>query len=181
MSKAELVKFEDVNKKPAPKKTAPKPEAVDKGKSMFKKKGLKPADKVQAPAEDLVAKVYAYRDWLIMELLKFKSVPGKYTLSDKPGVLGQVIHGTKQVGVSKEALALLARVGRSRDDIGEIDCFKSSNGNLNFSWLGGGRKLVQVTPGSDLGSSSYVAPTESDVTVIPNDVPKEAQAAIDAR
>ncbi len=131
----------------------------------------------------VVVKVTAYKSFIAIELLATKSIKGKtgMTLSiDNPQCIGQVIHGLKdQLGVSKEALALLAKVGKSRDSIGDVDCFKSDDGNLNFCWIGGTHKLVNVTPGNDLGSSTYVAPTEKDVTVIPNDFPNEAKSLVD--
>ena len=129
----------------------------------------------------VAVKVTAYKTFLAIELLATKSISEKLTLSiDNPGCIGQVIHGLKdQLGVSKEALKLLAQIGKSRDSIGDVDCFKSDDGNLNFCWLGGTHKLINVTPGNALGSSTYVAPTEKDVTVIPNEFPAEAKAVVD--
>ena len=131
----------------------------------------------------LAAKITAYQNFLAIELIAEKSIKKKLTLScDNEGCIGQVIHGLKnQLGASKEALELLAKVGKSRDCIGEIDCFKSDDGNLNFGWIGGNKKLVCVEKGNDLGSSTYVAPTANDVTVIPNDFPAGAKQMIESK
>lgn len=125
----------------------------------------------------LAAKITAHKTFLAIELIAEKSIKGKLTLSfDNPGCIGQIIHGLKdQLGVSKEALELLAKIGKSHDDLGEVDCFKSGDGNLNFGWMGGGKKLVNVEDGNDLGSSTYTVLTAKDVTVIPNDFPAEAK------
>jgi len=128
----------------------------------------------------IVANITAHKTFIAIELLATASVPGKSTLSvDHPGCIGQIIHGLKdQLAVSKEALKLLSKVGRSHDDIGEVDCFKSNDGNLNFGWLGGGKQLINITDGNKLGSSSYIAPQEKDVTLIPNEFPEEAKKHI---
>jgi len=130
-----------------------------------------------------VVKITAHKDYIAIELFATKSVNKKLTLSfDHPGCFGQLVHGLQdQLGVSKEALALLARVGKSRDSIGDIDCFKSGDGDLSFGWIGGGCKLVKIDAGNQLGSSTYIAPTAKDVIVIPNDFPAGAKAIIDKK
>lgn len=122
------------------------------------------------------------RSFIAINLLKEKSEPGKSTLAhDHIGYIGNVLHGLKQLGVSKEALVLLSKVGKSQDDIGELDCFKTNDGKLHFAWLGSifGKKIIEIAEGNDLGSSTYTAPTEADVTIIPNDFPQEAKEVVE--
>jgi len=124
----------------------------------------------------LHAKIVAYKDYLVFELLATKSIKDEVVTSiDNPNVIGQVIMGTKEsLGVSKEAIELIGHVKRCRDDIGDIDWFKSKDGKENFAWLGGPRSIksaanIETPTTTKIGS--YVE--------IPNEIPMMARTAID--
>lgn len=71
----------------------------------------------------------------------------------KPGQLGFVLDASS-VDVHPDALELLKKVPSSHDDIGDVDIFKTNDGRVVFSFLGG--PLAVLCPGDGCsGSNSY--------------------------
>ncbi len=120
------------------------------------------------------ARVTAYRGKLVLELLAKASSEDVATSLDRPGNIGQVImHTDRNLGVSEEAIALMKKVRSGRDSIGDIDWFKSNQGDV-FGWIGGPCALVDAATceaARGFAVRSYVS--------IANDVPEGARAAID--
>lgn len=81
------------------------------------------------------------------------------------------------LGISVEAMEELRKVGRSRDDIGDISIWRANDGRWCAGWLGPRWKILR--PGSESDRQGL----ELDVphAVIPNDVPPDAAQAIDGR
>jgi hypothetical protein len=122
------------------------------------------------------AKVTAYKGILVIEAQEPEK-PDPDWVPIGPGKIGCVLCNTKKnLGVSEEALALLALVKRSRDAIGDVDWWAADDGTKVFGWLGGFCRILRPTEIE--GSRDYTVFRE-DCIVIPNDVPEEARKAID--
>ena len=80
----------------------------------------------------------------------------------------------KNLGISKEALAIMKGYMISMDDLGEVNSFISDDGVHRFSWLGGTKRLVG--PKAELSSRGFV---DIDHIEIPNEAPAEAVEVID--
>lgn len=92
------------------------------------------------------ARVFAYKGYLVLELLVTKSDDEVTSTIDHPGTFGQVIANTKaNLGVSQEAIDLMATVKRGRDSIGDIDWFKLAAGGHAFGWIGGPKAIKQAS------------------------------------
>lgn len=121
------------------------------------------------------AKITAHRGILVFDLLATESSDEVATSLDRPGNMGQVIMNTaKNLGVSAEALQLLRSLKRGHDSLGDIDWFKTRDGQHAFSWLGAPHalkdpKTAETSRQYHIGG--YVA--------IANEVPEGAKAAID--
>lgn len=93
------------------------------------------------------------------------------------GHVGSVVLDTSaNLGVSEEALELLKQVECSNDDVGDVDWWFCIDGSYAFSWLGPLYGVIDPTKAE--GSSQYNAHSKQHIT-IPNDVPEDAQRAID--
>lgn len=90
--------------------------------------------------------------------------------------IGCVIANTKKhLQVSEEALELLGKIKRCRDDIGDVDWFESGDMKV-FAWLGPTTRLVN--PAEAEGSRTYKV-YRDDCTIVPNNSPQEAIDAIE--
>ena len=126
----------------------------------------------------LKAKVTAYSGVLVIECLETVSSEDCTLSTDNPTCIGQVIHNTKKnLGISKEAVEVLRKFNRCRDDIGDIDFFESDDKQWNFAWIGGLKKIAD--PKDAVGSRTYSVPGPDQYVSIPNDVPQEAKDCID--
>lgn len=83
----------------------------------------------------------------------------------------------RMLGVSEEALALMARIQINRDAIGDLSWFKAADGRHSFSWLGSLCRLVHV-PTCEAARDFSIH--RDACTLVPNDVPAEAIAIITA-
>lgn len=93
------------------------------------------------------------------------------------GQLGFVMDAAT-VQFSEEALALLEKVRRSGDDIGDVDVFKTNDNKTIFCWLGG--PLRMIDPLQCEGSRTYDAKLlRSAGKIVPNDPPKDFTDAVD--
>ena len=113
-------------------------------------------------------KVYAYRGIIGVE--SDPKAEGLLNDPTKPGQLGYVVDA-KFVDVSKQALALLKTIPKSRDDIGDMDVYAADSGMVVFCWLGGSR--VMLNPASGISGSSTYDPsllkaTTTKVKIDPN-------------
>lgn len=81
--------------------------------------------------------VFAYKGILGIETKDFDP-KSDILLNDptQPGQLGFVVDASK-IHVSQEAKDLMLTIPKSGDDIGDVDCFETSNGMTVFAWLGG--------------------------------------------
>lgn len=133
-------------------------------------------NKVATSNQNFKVKITAYKDRLIIEAIDPENPHDRWT-PNGPGKIGSVIGDTKtNLGISNQAYALLKRIRRSRDDIGDIDWFACDDGTYAFAWLGSFKKIVD--PKEAEGSRTYVAP-EGQYVKIKNIVPKEAKKVID--
>lgn len=125
----------------------------------------------------LVAHVTHHKGFLVIDLKATKSDPKTCHLSlDNDGVIGQVIFDTKvNLGISREAFEAMKLIRPGRDGLGDIDWFKSTKQGHCFSWIGGPKALKQLV---DLETSRDW--TIGEYVLIPNDVPDEAKAAVEA-
>lgn len=95
-----------------------------------------------------------------------------------PGKIGCVLaHSERHLGISEEALRWLREVPASRDDIGDVMWFATTNGGHAFGWLGAPRALKRRGADGQKGFRVF----DGAFVVIPNDVPEAAVAVIDAK
>jgi len=80
----------------------------------------------------------------------------------------------KNLGISKEALAVMKGYMISMDDLGEVHAFISDDGVHRFSWLGGTKRLVG--PKAELSAKGF---TDISHIEIPNEPPQEAITVIE--
>lgn len=124
----------------------------------------------------MYATVTEYKGKIVLQLLATASNEDVTTTLDNAGVFGQVIcNSEKNVGISEEAIKLLETIKPGRDAIGDVDWFKSNERGDVFAWIGGPYAIVDPTTAE--GARGYAVRT---YTKVPNDVPEEAKAAIDA-
>lgn len=83
----------------------------------------------------------------------------------------------RMLGVSKEALGLMARIRVGRHAIGDLSWFRANDGRRCFSWLGALYRLVHVPT---CEAARHFSIHRDACTIIPNDVPAEAKAVIRA-
>jgi hypothetical protein len=103
---------------------------------------------------------------------------GWYPTGD--GRLGCVVTDTKkQLGVSEEAFALMKDIKRNHDAVGDISWWECDDGTYAFAWWGSIHRVLN--PDSAEGDRDFrVTPSlRSACTIIPNEVPEAAKAAID--
>lgn len=126
--------------------------------------------------ETVKVRLTVYRDVLVIETVSPEETnyPGWVPIG--PGTIGCVITNTKvSLGASEEALTWLQGVGKSRDDIGDLDWFPCGDGTKAFGWIGG---VYSMKGRACEGSRSYeVFP--DDCVRIANDPPIEATRVVD--
>jgi hypothetical protein len=94
--------------------------------------------------------------------------------------IGCVLLDTKrQLGVSEEALSLMRRIPRNRDSFGDISWWACDDGTHAFSWLGAIHKVLDPLNIEASRDFHITDRSRSLCTIIPNEVPEIAQAAID--
>lgn len=122
------------------------------------------------------AHITAYKGRLIFELKTKHAIKNEVlTTLDKSSVIGQIIINTKKnLGISKEALALLKKIGKTKEHIGEIDWSKNHTGQDTFIWSGRAQDIKR--PEDMLASKTYKIMAH---TIIENMVPQGAMQAID--
>ena len=96
-------------------------------------------------------KVYAHRGYVGIH--SALDVEGLLNDPTQEGQIGFVLDA-QHVQIQPEALDILKKVERSRDDIGDVDVFKADNGTVVFAFMGGPLRLI--TPES-VGSNTYDA------------------------
>ncbi len=93
------------------------------------------------------------------------------------GKIGCVLVGTKELlGVSEEAIALLGKVSKVRDAIGDLMWWRTDDGKACFGWLGGVKAIKKASDA--VGDRDY-AVREGEYVSIPNEPDPEAAAIID--
>jgi hypothetical protein len=102
-----------------------------------------------AAVKKLVAKVVAHEDSIFIELLTVKHklvVPTgfKFGKPDHPGTFGTVILDSTRIGMSDESIALMKKIRRGRDAIGDIEWFETAKGPNAFSWFGALHRVIHV-------------------------------------
>ena len=118
---------------------------------------------------NLKVQITAHEQNLIIETLNEKE--DKNFIPVGPNRLGSVLIETdKFLGMSKEAADLLKTIKKSHDDIGDICVWKTNDNKDCFSWLGGFKKIIDVTIAE--GDSSGIADIR--YVTIKNIVPPEA-------
>jgi len=121
---------------------------------------------------DLKAKITAYKNYLLIEATGDRQ--DAHFIPANHARVGCIVIGTKDhLGVSKEAMALLKKVPKSIDDVGDVMVWKSGD-NICFGWLGGLKSIKNATK---IESDRYGI-TDFDFVEIPNEAPTEAVEAI---
>ena len=124
------------------------------------------------------AKITAYGNHLIFELLSTKSCDTLATSLDNPNNLGQVIIGTDTLlGVSDEAIKLLKKIKPGRDAIGDVSWWTATENRSCFAWFGGPKQIIDVTDRDIVAARDYRVPDGRYVT-IPNEPDPAAIKAI---
>lgn len=128
---------------------------------------------------DLKVKVTAYKGCLAIETLPPFDKTDTFIPAGQ-GNFGCVLMGTtSRLGVSKEALALLKTVKKSRDSLGDVMWWKLAppSEGYCFGWIGG--VLAIQDPTQIEGDRDFAVHAGQYVT-IPNDTVQGAKDAIDA-
>lgn len=129
-------------------------------------------------------KVTEYRGFLAIEAME-PEVPHPDWAPIGPGRFGCVVNNTKtSLGISKGALAIIAKLPKSRDSIGVIMWFETSrpdtsptSGSAAFGWMGGPLCIIDPKD-ADTGRATRVH--EGHWIDIPNDTSTTLREAIDA-
>ena len=99
-------------------------------------------------------------------------------LINDPASVGQLgfLVNPKFIDISKEAFALLKKVKKGTDSLGDIDIFKSGK-DINFGWLGGSLNIIDK---NSIGSRDYdVNLLNKIINIVPNEPPKQFKVYID--
>ena len=124
------------------------------------------------------AKVTAYGNHLILELLSTKSCDTLATSLDRPQNMGQVIIGSDtMLGVSAEAIELLKKIEPGHDAIGDVDWFIASDDRACFCWFGGPNRIIDVTDREIVAARGFQV-REGRYVTIPNEPNPDAVKAI---
>ena len=118
-------------------------------------------------------KVTAYEGYLAIETLPPFTETDEFIPAGGTRFGCAIFDTKKNLGVSQEALDLLKIMKKSRDAIGDIQWFPSTEGKV-FGWLGGPLVIKKAADRETCRDTEVFA---EDCTIIPNDTP---QAAIDA-
>jgi hypothetical protein len=129
----------------------------------------------------LKVKVVAYNDRIVIVPLEPDKDLGDGWFPAGGGRIGCVLLDTKKsLGLSEEALALMPRMKRNHDDMGDLDWFACHDGTYAFSWFGVIHRVIDPE-NSERARNFFVSDRlKSHCTIIPNDVPEAAKLAIDA-
>lgn len=122
-------------------------------------------------------KVTGYKDMIVIEAQEpQKELEGWTPMG--PGRVGSVLSKTAgRLGVSDEAIALLKKVKRSHDAIGDVMWWPCVDGSFAFGWMGGFYAVFD--PKTAEGDRQFTVPDEGHYVPIPNDVPPGAMKWID--
>jgi hypothetical protein len=180
-------------KKVAPKKAvkAPAKKAAPKkvAKASVKKAAPKKAVVVKKPTakkaktadvKDVKVKLHEYKGILVIETVNPQKKHSDFIPSGD-GRFGCVLAkcDPTTLGISKEAFALLSKVKRGRDSLGDLDIFKANDNQVVFGWIGGVFALQD--PKQSTGSREYdPSLLTGKYKEIANEAPKGAKEAIDS-
>jgi hypothetical protein len=127
--------------------------------------------------------IVAYKNRLIMVPNKPEEGIGKdggwYPSGD--GRLGCVVTDTKtRLGVSEEAFELMKGIKRNHDAIGDLSWWECDDGTYALAYFGSIHRVID--PETAEGDRDFrVTPSMRNAcTIIPNDVPEEVKAVLDA-
>jgi len=99
------------------------------------------------------------------------------------GKIGCVLlHSKKHLEISKEALAVLQKVKRNRDSIGDLMWNKSDEAGWVFAWLGTPRVLKSISEiedGTLTGDRDFQIPDSEHYILVKNNPPQAACEVID--
>lgn len=124
--------------------------------------------------------ITTYRSHLVIQLLAKSSIPGAVKTSlDNPESVGQTILCSEtNLGVSKEAAAMLAALPRGTDEVGDLFWKRREEGRCIFAWRG--KPLVALHPSTCRASSFFAVQRH---VVIDNDdscIPGHLKLMLDA-
>ena len=118
-------------------------------------------------------KITEYKGLVVIETLKPEE-DAEFIPVTKPGQIGSTLINTgKNLGISKEALAIMKGFHVSRDDIGEVDAWKAGDKDC-FGWLGAMDRIIG--PDAELPNNGWGGIAFID---IPNETSPGAKEAID--
>ncbi len=127
-------------------------------------------------SKKIYTKLTAYKGTLVVEHQVTESDDIVVTPYDRPGNMGYVVKDVSYVGVSQEAYDFLKSLPKGSDSLGEVDMFRTSDGQHCLAILGGACVLI----GKDAETSrDYDVPPLSAFQLIENEVPEGAIHAID--
>lgn len=122
--------------------------------------------------------ITTYKNHLIAEYKTTESNDVLVSPYDKTkNSMGYVLLDVGYAGISKEAHAMLSKIKKGNDSIGELDIFKDDKGNYVLATLGGMYFLSDITEIE--GSRQYVVPGIENFQIIENNVPAGAKEVID--
>ena len=119
--------------------------------------------------------VFAYKHFIGIK--SDHNAEGLLNKPAKPGQLGFVVQASA-IDISNEAIALLDKIPRSADSIGDIDIFNSVDGVI-FAWLGGPLSIKDAE--SEISGSRTYDPSllKGVAIIVPNDPPADFITACD--
>jgi len=123
----------------------------------------------------LKVKVTVYKNQLCIETVEPKKEDDDFVPAGD-GRIGCVLINTEdKLGLSEEAVEFLRKTKQSRDDIGDVDTWKTNDGKGCFAWIGG---MFSIKGDQAEGSRKHDVDAIPYVT-IPNDTPDGAKVIID--
>lgn len=121
--------------------------------------------------KDFAVRVYAHKGKLFIYPNCHRPVGKLFYPTNAEGNMGCVLCKTKgHLEISKEAIALMGKVRRNNDAIGDLGWWKCVNGDVAFSWFGAIYRIVD--PATAQGDRDFRV-HEGSYKEIPNDVPEE--------
>ena len=97
---------------------------------------------------------------------------------NQKGNMGSVLgDSATMLGVSRKALEIMRTIPRNRDAIGDLGWWTCHNGKVAFSWFG---VLYRIMDPKESEAARDFKVYESKCILIPNRVPTEAVAAVQA-
>lgn len=122
-------------------------------------------------------KITEYKGFLVIEPIEpEKDIDNEWWPTGQ-GRIGCVVGNSKKnLGVSKEALAVMKGVRKNWDSIGDLGWWKCDDGTHAFSWFGSIHRIIDP---KDAEAARDFRIFENECSIIPNEPPQEAKDKLD--